>query len=259
MSRPSKALALKRLGAVLDKVPTLETLTHDAIEFEKWRRDVRVALTNTFGKGSEQLKDFADISFWSMYADTLSEKQQEYLEGLSKAKANLESMIEEISEYWQNEEVDAKGDQVPLNNRKVFIVHGRDEGSKHEVARFLQKLDFEPIILAEMPSGGKTIIEKVEEYSEVGYAVVLLTKDDEGALVGEQLELRARQNVIFELGFFVGKLLRGRVCALTKGGPPEILSDYAGVEFVPMEDNWEKRLMQELRKAGFDVDANKAL
>ena len=256
MTQPSKAIALKRLKELLDEVPELKRLSPQTPKFEKWHRDVQVALRKAFGQRSEQVGEFVAIPFSSSVPwDAVTS----YIDGLSRAEAKIQSMIEEISMYLSDQEVDAKGDHVPPNNRKVFIVHGRDAGSKAEVARFLQKLDFEPIILAEMPSGGKTIIEKVEEYSEVGYAVVLLTKDDEGALVGEQLKLRARQNVIFELGFFVGKLLRGRVCALTKGGPPEILSDYAGVEYVPMEDNWEKRLMQELRKAGFDVDANKAL
>ena len=148
-------------------------------------------------------------------------------------------------------------------SNKVFIVHGRDDGSRETVARFLEKLKLEPIILNEQASQGGTIIEKFERHSEVGFAVVLLTPDDEGALRGEEDDRspRARQNVIFELGFFIGRLGRERVCALTKGGSMEIPSDYAGVVYIPLDDKgaWKIGLVKELKAAGFDVDANRAL
>ncbi len=131
------------------------------------------------------------------------------------------------------------------------------------MARFLERLKLEPVILNEEASRGKTIIEKFEHHADVGFAVVLLTPDDEGALRGEDGSpgLRARQNVIFELGFFIGRLGRERVCALTKGGDMEIPSDYAGVVYIPLDDKgaWRIGLVKELQAAGFDADANRAL
>ena len=115
------------------------------------------------------------------------------------------------------------------------------------------------MILSELPARGQTIIEKFDSSSDVGFAVALLTPDDAGALSGQaELGPRARQNVIFELGFFIGKLGRGRVCALTKG-EPEIPSDYAGVEYIPLDDHgaWRMRLFRELRAAGFEIDADR--
>ena len=112
-----------------------------------------------------------------------------------------------------------------------------------------------------MPAKGRTIIEKFEQHARVGYAIVLLTPDDAGSLQGDENDLkpRARQNVIFELGFFIGRLGRKHVCALTKGDV-EIPSDYAGIEYIPFNDpdGWQLKLMKELKSGGFKIDANRA-
>ena len=113
----------------------------------------------------------------------------------------------------------------------MFIVHGRDEEVKETVARFLEKLGLHPIILHEHPNKGRTVIEKFEECAEVSFAVVLLTPDDEGGLKGSQMRARARQNVILELGYFLGRLGRGHVVAISKGDDLNIPSDYHGVLF----------------------------
>jgi hypothetical protein len=115
-----------------------------------------------------------------------------------------------------------------LRPRKVFIVHGHDDGAREAVARFLERLGFEAIILHERANQGRTVIEKVEAHGDVGFAVVLLTPDDEGCVKGDTLVPRARQNVILELGYFIGRLGRKRVCAL-KRGDVEIPSDFGGV------------------------------
>jgi len=140
------------------------------------------------------------------------------------------------------------------DSNRVFVVHGRDEAAKESVARFLARLGLEPIILHEQASSGRTIIEKFEVYADVGFAVVLLTPDDVGGLAGSAADLkpRARQNVIMELGYFIGKLSRRRVCALYKNGV-EIPSDYQGVIYVELDSAgaWRTKLAQELVEAGF--------
>lgn len=109
-------------------------------------------------------------------------------------------------------------DGVPPVGNDVFVVHGHDNAAKEALARFIDNQGLHAIILHEQTNEGRTIIEKFEDYSDVGYTVVLLTADDVGAPVSEPeaLRPRARQNVIFELGFFVGKLGRKRVCVLYK-------------------------------------------
>jgi len=142
----------------------------------------------------------------------------------------------------------------------IFIVHGHDHDSKESVARFIKKLGLNPIILHEKPNAGRTIIEKFSDYADVSFAVVLLTDDDEGKpkKFSTSLKPRARQNVILELGYFLGKLGRANVCALHKDGV-EIPSDYQGVLFVPFDtsEQWKSELVRELKEAGFTVDTNR--
>ncbi|MGS3276340.1 TIR domain-containing protein [Serratia marcescens] len=149
---------------------------------------------------------------------------------------------------------------TPPLSKKVFIVHGHDEGSREKVARFLERIGLEAIILHEQANRGRTVIEKVIEYGNVGFAVVLLTPDDEGCVKGGTLEPRARQNVLLELGFFIGHLGRDKVCAL-KRGAVEIPSDFAGVVWEHMDDNngWKQSLSRELEAAGYTIDWNKVM
>lgn len=148
---------------------------------------------------------------------------------------------------------------MPTSN-KIFIVHGHDEGALNGLARFLEKLRLEVIILKEQPNQGRTIIEKYEaSAAEVGFAVVLLTPDDVGSAVSvEGQNQRARQNVIFELGYFAGKLGRGRVCLLRKGNV-EIPSDLFGIVYTEMDsgEGWKQALVKELKAAKIEFDANR--
>jgi predicted nucleotide-binding protein len=141
--------------------------------------------------------------------------------------------------------------------KKVFVVHGHDNEAKESVARFIERLRLSPIILHEQPNSGRTVIEKFEVFSDVGFAVVLLTPDDIGTSAAEpkNLKPRARQNVILELGYFMGKLSRFRVCALYKPGV-EIPSDYQGVLYIELDPAgaWKQKLAQELVEANFSID-----
>lgn len=146
-----------------------------------------------------------------------------------------------------------------LDKKKVFVVHGHDDLAKLEVSSFIKDLGFEPIILHEQASGGATIIEKIENYSNVGFGVVLYTPCDVGAKNEKNYKVspRARQNVVFEHGYLIGKLKRGNVCALVKG-EVETPNDISGVVYVNHDDHgaWKIALAKELRKSGYNVDMN---
>lgn len=121
----------------------------------------------------------------------------------------------------------------------VFIIHGYDEGTKEKVARFLEKLELNVIILHEQVNKGMTIIEKFEEYaSKAGFAVALLTPDDIGYPLAseDQGQPRARQNVILEMGYFAGLIGRDKVCVLYKGSL-ELPSDIIGLAYHKIEDS----------------------
>lgn len=157
-------------------------------------------------------------------------------------------------------EQDEESVKVELSNR-VFIVHGHDEAMQAQVARTLTQLKLDPIILHEQPNRGRTIIEKFEEEAtDVGFAVVLLSHDDDGRKAGdEDFHPRARQNVVLELGFFFGKLGRGRVVALYNDAEGfELPSDISGVIYIQYDGGgaWRYRLCDELKACGYDISAD---
>lgn len=169
------------------------------------------------------------------------------------------AIIEKYEENLRKEhQIKKKNNPQQVDKTKVFIVHGRDNELKESVARYIEKLGLEAIILHEQPNGGKTIIEKFENAADVGFAIVLLTPDDEGGLVGDKMHQRARQNVVFELGYFIGKLKRSHVAALVKGDV-EIPSDITGFAYIGVdhEGYWKLKIAQELKTCGYDVDMNR--
>lgn len=177
-----------------------------------------------------------------------------YLEGLLDTV-----LLNEENKDKKDNEMIVNGDNT-VKSKEVFIVHGRNSGIKETVAQFLSDLGLKPIILHEMPNKGRTIIEKFEDYSNVPFAIAIFTPDDKGCLndVNEDLRARARQNVIFEFGYFIGKLGRKRACALIKGDI-EKPSDYSGVIYIKFDKkhSWKTELIKELRTVYHDIDANK--
>ena len=137
-------------------------------------------------------------------------------------------------------------------SRQIFVVHGHSRES--EVARVVQEITGrQPVLLSEQPGRGKTIIEKFEAHAgRAGFAVVLLTADDLGAAKdhSENLNPRARQNAILELGWFLGKIGRENVAVLYDDGV-KLPSDYEGVEYISFADDWCWKLNRELKDAGF--------
>lgn len=193
----------------------------------------------------------------------LGAKIKDYRDDVHEKLRRLESLLAKLPVI---EEVPAgsptSARDAGAANRHVFIVHGRDNELRQSVARFIEHLDLTAIILGEQPGMGLTIIEKFERNAaDVGYAVVLLSPDDVGKLDGSanDEQKRARQNVLFELGYFVGKLGRGKVCLL-KRGDLEMPSDLAGVEYVSFDEMgaWHLTVAREMKAAKLDVDLNKA-
>lgn len=148
-------------------------------------------------------------------------------------------------------------------NRKVFVVYGHDDIARTQLEAMLRRWDLEPIILDQQASGGQTIIEKLEEYgSDVGYAIVLATPDDEGkAKTESEYKSRVRQNVVLELGMFLSKLGRERVAILLKESPDfEKPSDIQGLVYIPFQNKVDEvsiSLIRELSRQGYKIDSNR--
>jgi len=197
----------------------------------------------------------------------LHEIREGYARGVQEAITTLQTIIdifrEEIDDTSVNAQTFSPTASPREKGRKVFVVHGHDEGAKQRVARFLETLGLQPIVLHEQPDEGNTLIEKFEKHaSNVDFAIILLTPDDIGYPAGRQTEAkpRARQNVILELGFFVANLGRGNVVALHTGNV-EIPSDYHGVLYQEMDmgGGWQLRVAREMKTAGIDIDFNKVI
>ena len=139
---------------------------------------------------------------------------------------------------------------VPSKKKKIFIVHGHDNEVKLEVARFIEKIGLEPIILHEQVNSGMTVIEKIEKYSDVEFGIVLYTPCALGYVKVKKKEkkARARQNVVFEHGYLIGKLGRNNVCALVKGDI-ELPNDISGIVYIQLDSNgsWKIPLAKELK------------
>jgi predicted nucleotide-binding protein len=237
-------------------------------DIQAWKTTARDFLIRTFGSESPNVNAVLHASGDGGISVGMGDEEfTEYLRsGLSNKIKILDSCIEQLEtdislrEQSVNETLTSPPSEFTLLSNKVFVVHGHNLGTKDSVARFLEKLDLDPVILHEKPNAGRTLIEKFSDYTDVQFAVVLLTGDDEGRPRGSAgpPQPRARQNVILELGYFLGKLGRARVCALYESGV-EIPSDYQGVLFIPLDtgDRWKFHLVRELRAAGFAVDANR--
>lgn len=162
----------------------------------------------------------------------------------------------------QKEKIDTSiKNTTKTNNDNVFIVHGRDDLAKTEVARFIEKLGLNAIILHEQDNGGKTIIEKIEEFSNVGYGIILYTPCDKGSLESDDnLKPRARQNVVFEHGYLIGRLGRNKVSALVKA-QVERPGDLDGLVYIDLDKagGWKLSIARELIREGYSIDLNKVL
>ena len=250
---------IAKAGELLQKRP----LTKD--EYSTWELLTRNYLEKAFGRNSPNVSSVLDVGRYGSFPMNAGEQwwEQHRVNSLQTQKRKLEGLRELLQT-----ELQLAGESIPQSSpepkgHSVFLVHGHDDRALHETARFLEKLRQEVIVLREQPNQGRTIIEKFEDYANVGFAVVLLTSDDIGGSSNSSKELlkpRARQNVVFELGYFIGRLGRNRVCALYVDGV-EIPSDYSGVLYTKLDANgaWRLELAKELKAAGFPVDMNLAL
>lgn len=196
--------------------------------------------------------------------DELTADKAPLLGSVADEKArNLQSLLDSLAIYEISSAnaAPAEGHKESEGALTMFLVHGRDTAAREVVRRFLERVTGSiVVVLADQPGKGQTIIEKLETHlGRAAFVVVLMTVDDEGRLRGESdLRLRARQNVVFELGYAIGKLGRDRVCVLYEDGV-ELPSDYYGVQFIPFAGGWHLPLVAELKAAGINADANLAL
>ena len=265
--------AIKRIE---DRIVELEnfdirTVTRSTPELNALSASIAGTLERAFGENTSAYQRYSaatklqhvsmtfSIDGRSQHVDYQTPTQQNITRSIALLKAAQSSLNDDLEYLQETSEPDQPAIVSSINSRRIFVVHGHDEGARETVARFLMQLGFEPIILHEQANRGGTVMEKIETHGDVGFAVVLLTPDDEGCVKGGTPEARARQNVLLELGYFLGRLGRDKVCAL-KRGSVEIPSDFAGVVWESMDGHgWKQALGRELEAAGHEIDWNKVM
>jgi predicted nucleotide-binding protein len=245
------------------KIQTNRQFEQARQDYYDWNDFNSELLKQSFNKANNEYKEkYDNINQKFIYVSkSPAEELQEFVEDVKNKVNNLRQLVAKLSliKTEINEPVISKESGVV--GSKVFIVHGHNNEIKVTVARTIEKLGLEAIILHEQANSGKTIIEKFEEYADVAFAVILLTDDDFGKSKKEDnLNSRARQNVILELGYFIGKLSRKRVCPLYVPGV-ELPSDLLGLLYIELdaEESWKFKLAKELKASGLDLDVNKIL
>lgn len=248
---------LKSLATMLNELQYKDETKLDAL-----KRRSEMIIRKIFGESNKYLNDLKYINFHPSFAPSEeSDRYRYWNSGKNKMNNLLSTMIEEIKLFGENSQNNNLTKIKSNNLNQIFLVHGHDEALKQSVARLLEKMKLNPIILHEQPNEGKTIIEKFTDYSNVPYAIVLLSPDDMAYPKNNKslIKSRARQNVIFELGYFIGKLGRHRVMILYKQEKDfEFPSDYQGVIYTLIDehDGWKTKMVKELKNVGYNIDAN---
>lgn len=254
--------ACEKLKDIIDEIDVLISrgVTSSDSDFQAWKTRAERFLIKQYGKDGLEYQKFIQTRF-SLMVLTSGTPHSRFIEacrdGLKTTKAVFLTYLEELEEDTVSQQPQVVSN-VNLTYSKVFVVHGHDGELKQSVARIIEKQGIEAIILSEQANKGRTIIEKFEDYSDVSGAICLFTADDYGrAKKDTEDNTRARQNVVLEAGYFMGKLGRDRVVLLADKDI-EMPSDLSGVVYTDTM-SWQFDLLKELNAMGYKVDLNKLL
>ena len=244
-------------------------VTRDNPDFDLIFLRARMTIKNIFGADTDYMESLQEIK--ELYDNDATSKVLGLTVGHNipwKLHALFTVMQDELlvlNEPLTKLKREPQKNNLPKNN-KVFIVHGHDNAMREAVARVVSKLGLSPIILNEMPNKGSTgLLDKLSNNSDVSFAIVLLSSDDKGYSKKDgpkNSRSRPRQNVLFELGFFIGKLGKEGVIPLFRNEADfETLSDYLGVTYIDFDlaGNWKFEIVRELKAFGFDVDPSELI
>lgn len=232
-----------------------------------WRNQTEVVLRTVMGQDSKVYENFKAVRYTPGIYTTNTDFSPYVRAGVMKAVSVLKAAtteLELLEETKQAEISNAVEEVIEVDDKgaetagRIFIVHGHDDARKFQLARFLRDLTgHEPVILHEQPNKGAVLIEKLEASAEgTGFAVVLLTADDTGKANKEKdFKPRGRQNVVFELGFFMAALGRKRVAVLMDPGVEEP-GDVKGLVYTALDSAgaWKAALATEIEEAGIPVE-----
>jgi len=265
------------MAKIRDLIERAERLHNTGINnpaFKSWRNDSIRFLQKVFGENSTEAVTFGSIVFYYTYLtyDFLNDGWKEHIfnhkdvfeKGLRNAIFYLKNYESEILD-----DVDLrdrvggagvggqKGSSKKSNTKNILIVHGHNDSVKDKVASFISKLGIEPIILNEQINRGQTLLEKFEEYSDISVAIIIFTNEDMGNNNDEsEYEKKARQNMIFEVGYFLGELGDRNMIVIAEQGVilPSVLEGYDYFK-MDSEEKWKKDIAEKLKDMKrFNID-----
>lgn len=261
--RHSKGLEIRR-------EPISSQLVYEKVkaDYYKWN-DFNTELLKRIFSTEDFSKEYSDwIGVMALGRSSLSEAIADLHKDIERKIQRLDSIVERIelipvAQSAESPSASSTPLDINVKSLKVFVVHGHDETAKTSLEVFLREIGLEPIVLHRQADEGLTIIEKFEKHSDVGYAFILLTPDEIAYICSEdrkpdaerKKEFRARPNVIFEFGYFVGKLGRSKVCCLYTGNVT-LPSDVSGVIYKKYENSIEEvaySILKDLKASGYKV------
>lgn len=256
-------------GLELSQVNISSIQNYDDIKskYYKWTEFNTELLKRSF-TGDEFVSEYNPPFFGmsGLYNESLSEKIIDLRDNIKGKIRRLESLMERLELIPLSPEIDILNEAnipSPAKSKKIFIVHGRDEVAKTSLEVFLHEIGLNPVVLHRQADQGQTVIEKIEANSDVGFAFILLTPDEVAYLSAEDVlpdaernkEFRARPNVMFEFGYFIGKLGRSKVCCLYTGNV-SIPSDLNGFIYKKYNSNIDEvaySIIKDLKATGYDI------
>lgn len=268
----TKSDFLLKIAVLIDRIDSLARGQRFSRAYKEWEGEVNSLLCFSFGDDAAQVSDFKEISycpsfFFSGQPDSVFDEA--FLSGLQNAKAVLATIKKEVESYFPPDRSELAEKDVSLlgtTTKDVFIVHGHDETLRLEVENVLRKLGLNPVVLKDQANEGMTLIQKFEkESSNACFVVVLLTADEDAKVRKSSVgEVHARQNVVFEMGYFFNAFKRkdgshkGLFAILEDGVTKP--GDIDGLVYQPYrkgDEGWKLQLAREIKAAGIPVDLNK--
>ncbi|MCW4023343.1 MAG: nucleotide-binding protein [Candidatus Bathyarchaeota archaeon] len=251
-------------GSLIIDLETLVSSSKEDFSNEFW-----CEYENYLKTYNKLLKDLQSLGFYKSmkllepvpfseqsYDSKVSKQEKAKLREIANTSENLLKKVKSLLVPQVNYSVNNK-----VRSNQIFVVQGNNKEMNTDVLETLEKLELETIVLNEELNNEKKLVEKVNGCPNISFGVVLLFPDDSVCFqekTSDETKYRVSQNVIFELGFLLGKLGKQNIVAvyLPKKGF-EIPNQYEGIRWVEYKGGWYFKLINELKEANYDVDANK--
>lgn len=289
MAKYSDKQAIDELNQQIDEIDKVRKKPRLSAKFKTWKSETGELMERVFGRNAKQVKDFDTIPYTlAAFSNQTPESKfdEAFQQGLQKAAIVLSSAIKDIKKGARGGKPQSKEPEppareapkavnpapsiasspppapvaaspamegrsrAPLSSSKIFIVYADSSSIKNDLMDFISRIGVTPITIQDRPGQQNLLLGKLQQFHDVGYAVVLLNPAATGI----------SHEVAFELGILVGALGKDRVCGLVKE-KLDIMANYSGISYVPHDPAgaWKFMLIKQLKHAGFEVDANLAL